>query len=121
MSIHEKLKELQVGYLTGDMGFLDGRANLVMVHGAGGNAMIWQNQIRFLDKDLNVLALDLPGHGKSKGEGYNSIQEYAQWLGDILRNIFDEPIFLMGHSMGGAIVQEAAFTYPDILKGIILK
>ncbi|MFH0844151.1 MAG: alpha/beta hydrolase [Pseudomonadota bacterium] len=120
MAIHEKLNDLKIGSLTGRNGFLDNRPNLVMIHGAGGNARVWQNQISLLDKTLNVLALDLPGHGKTPAKGYDSIAEHTRWLGDVIEALFEEPIFLMGHSMGGAIVQEAAFTYPDLLKGIIL-
>ncbi|MFH1350354.1 MAG: alpha/beta hydrolase [Pseudomonadota bacterium] len=120
MPVHEKLKELKTGYLTGRNGFIDGRPNLVMIHGAGGNAIIWKNQIHALDRDVNVLALDLPGHGNTEESGYSSIQEYTRWLVETIKALFDDPVFLMGHSMGGAIVQEAAFTYPDVFKGIIL-
>jgi pimeloyl-ACP methyl ester carboxylesterase len=91
-----------------------------MVHGAGGRAQIWQNQIVRLDKSINALALDLPGHGDTEGNGRSHISLYAQWLVDILKTIFDQPIFLMGHSMGGAIVQEVAVASPGCLEGIVL-
>jgi pimeloyl-ACP methyl ester carboxylesterase len=120
MELHKKLEHLKVGYLMGDEGLREGRATLVMIHGAGGRAQIWQNQIVSLDKTINVLALDLPGHGNTKGDGRSLISEYAQWLVDTMKTIFDHPIFLMGHSMGGAIVQEVAITSPHILEGIVL-
>ena len=120
MNPYEALKALKVGYLAGNEGLREGRPTLVMMHGAGGRAQIWQNQILLLDETINVLALDLPGHGTTEGEGRSHISEYAQWLTDILKRIFDHPIFLLGHSMGGAIVQEVAITSPHILEGIIL-
>lgn len=120
MELHKKLEHLKVGYLMGDEGFREGRPTLVMVHGAGGRAQIWQNQIVSLDKTINVLALDLPGHGDTKGDGRSLISQYAQWLADTMNTLFNEPIFLMGHSMGGAIVQQVAITSPHILKGIVL-
>jgi pimeloyl-ACP methyl ester carboxylesterase len=120
MELHKKLEDLKTGYLMGDKGLREGRPTLVMIHGAGGRAQIWQNQIVLLDKTINVLALDLPGHGNTEGNGRSLISEYAQWLVDVVKKIFDRPIFLMGHSMGGAIVQEVALASPSRLEGIIL-
>ncbi len=117
---YKTLAEIGVSYSAGKGGFVEGRPTLVMIHGAGGNAQVWKNQILFLDKVMNVLALDLPGCGKTKGDGFSQISEYSRWLMDILKNVFDYPIFLMGHSMGGAIVQEVAIAFPHILEGIIL-
>ncbi|MDP6178560.1 MAG: alpha/beta hydrolase [Desulfatiglandales bacterium] len=91
-----------------------------MIHGAGGRSGAWQNLVNLLDAAINVLALDLPGHGETKGEGYTSIAEYSHWLSNILKSLFDHPILLMGHSMGGAIVQETAIFHPEHFKGIIL-
>lgn len=120
MGLHKKLEHLKTGYLMGDEGLREGRPTLVMIHGAGGRAEVWQKQIVLLDKTINVLALDLPGHGNTEGDGRSRIADYAQWLVDIIEAIIDHPIFLMGHSMGGAIVQEVAITYPHILEGIVL-
>lgn len=120
MELHKKLEDVKIGYLMGDEGLKEGRPTLVMVHGAGGRAQIWQNQIVLLDKTINALALDLPGHGNTEGNGRSHISEYAQWLVDMMKEMFDHPIFLMGHSMGGAIVQEVAVTSPRRLEGIIL-
>ena len=120
MEFRKKLKDLKIGYLMGHKGFREGRPTLVMVHGAGGRAQIWQNQIVSLDKTINVLALDLPGHGNTKGEVRSLISQYAQWLADTMNALFNDPIFLMGHSMGGAIVQQLAITSPHILEGIVL-
>jgi len=120
MEFHKKLEDLNIGYLMGDEGLREGRPTLVMIHGAGGRAQIWQNQIVSLGKTINVLALDLPGHGNTKGDGRSLISEYAQWLVDTVKTIFSYPIFLMGHSMGGAIVQRVAITSPHILEGIVL-
>lgn len=117
---YKTLAEIGDSYSAGKGGFVEGRPTLVMIHGAGGNAQVWKNQLLFLDNVMNVLALDLPGYGKTKGDGYSQISGYSRWLMDILKNVFHHPIFLMGHSMGGAIVQELAIAFPHILEGIIL-
>jgi pimeloyl-ACP methyl ester carboxylesterase len=120
MELYKRLEDSKIGYLMGDEGLKEGRPTLVMVHGAGGRAQIWKNQILLLEKTINALALDLPGHGNTEGNGRSHISEYAQWLAEIINAIFDHPIFLLGHSMGGAIVQEVAVTSPRRLEGIIL-
>jgi pimeloyl-ACP methyl ester carboxylesterase len=123
----ERLKDMGIGFRADSEHFAADRPTLVMVHGAGGSSQIWQNQVRVskapsarLSRSVNSVALDLPGHGESLGEARSDIDGYAEWLSDVLRAVFDEPPFLLGHSMGGAIVQEVALSDPDIMKGIIL-
>lgn len=93
---------------------------LVMVHGAGGSSEVWRSQIHGLSRILNTFALDLPGHGKTKGPGMDSIEAYAQWLCQIIQEVFQGPVFIMGHSMGGAITQVAAHGHPELVKSIVL-
>ena len=116
----KKLKEIGIGYETGSDGFSPERPTLVMIHGAGGRAQMWLNQLR-LSSRLNTLALDLPGHGHTPAK-HNTphIEAYATWLTETLDALFDCPVYLMGHSMGGAIVQKTACGHPHQLAGIIL-
>lgn len=116
----KKLKDMEIGFKSGSGDFMTDRPTLVMIHGAGGNSQIWQNQTRLLKGPVNTLALDLPGHGESLGEAKSDLDAYAEWLSEVLRSVFDAPLFLMGHSMGGAIVQKVALSDPDLIKGIIL-
>ena len=116
----DKLNELGVGFETGSNVFDKNIPTLVMVHGAGGRSQIWRRQVLGLNDIANTLALDLPGHGKTVGKSSSNVEAYAQWLGQILKELQLGPIFLMGHSLGGAIVQNSALLYPTLLKGIIL-
>jgi len=125
--ITHKLGDMGIGFTAQPEHFAPDRPTLVMIHGAGGTSQIWQNQIRLskvrsvgVNGSVNTLALDLPGHGKSADEARSDIDAYAAWLSEVLRSVFDEPPFLMGHSMGGAIVQKVALSDPDLMKGIIL-
>lgn len=114
------LKNLNVGFMEGPSGYREGLPTLLMIHGAGGRAQMWQGQIHPLDKGINTLALDLPGHGNTGGPGMDAIASYGAWLHETLLRLDINPVFLMGHSMGGAIVQEFALRYPETLSGIIL-
>ena len=115
-----KLRELKIGFEAGLLKFRNDLPSLVMIHGAGGSSIVWKAQTQLLKNRCNTFALDLPGHGKTEGSGNSEIGEYAQWLTDILADVFDEQPYLMGHSMGGAIVQAAALSNHELAKGIIL-
>ena len=110
----------EIHYLTGVNGVASERRSIVFVHGAGGNGMVWQNQRRGLDRGVNTICLDLPGHGQSHGSGCNTIAEYSRWLIRFLQRLELSGPILAGHSMGGAVVIEAAIEYPEEMDGLIL-
>ncbi len=118
--IPERLKEMDVGFEPNTDEFRAGLPLLVMIHGAGGSSRIWTKQTKGLSGAVNPFALDLPGHGKTGTGAMSDMGDYASWLKEVLVRAFEAPVILMGHSMGGAIVQEAALLYPELLIGIIL-
>ncbi|MEM7820530.1 MAG: alpha/beta hydrolase, partial [Candidatus Aenigmatarchaeota archaeon] len=77
-------------------------------------------QLRRLDKKVFAVAVDLVGHGESSGEACDSIENYVSLLLDFLDALEIENAIICGHSMGGAIAQKCALTYPDKTSGIIL-
>jgi len=92
---------------------------MVLVHGSGGNAGLWRKVMNELE-EYNSIAIDLPGHGASSGEGKGSISEYRHFLKDFLDALREETVVLGGHSMGGAIVLDFALQYPEKLKALLL-
>jgi pimeloyl-ACP methyl ester carboxylesterase len=92
---------------------------LVLVHGAGGSLMHWPGELRRLP-DHEVLALDLPGHGRSGGRGCSDIGAYAESVREFAEAL-DLPAFVLaGHSMGGAIGLEFALRTSGRLAGLVL-
>ena len=82
---------------------------LVLVHGFLGSSKMWEPQIDVLKKNYRVITPDLPGFGKSnKAKLYNNINDMAQTILDCLKEKKIEKFYLLGHSMGGMIVQEMA-------------
>ena len=82
---------------------------LVLVHGFLGSSEMWKPQINFFKNYFRVIAPDLPGFGKSKEvKSHNSIQSIANLLLNFLRKKKIDKFYLLGHSMGGMIVQEMA-------------
>lgn len=82
---------------------------LVLVHGFLGSSKIWEPQIEIFKNNYRVITPDLPGCGKSnKVKSYNNIYDMAQTILDCLKEKKIEKFYLLGHSMGGMIVQEMA-------------
>ena len=82
---------------------------LVLVHGFLGSSEMWEPQINFFKNYFRVIAPDLPGFGKSKEvKSHNSIQSIANLLLNFLEKKKIDKFYLLGHSMGGMIVQEMA-------------
>jgi pimeloyl-ACP methyl ester carboxylesterase len=92
----------------------------ICLHGSGADSIVWGYQVSRLSKQFRIIAPDLPGHGESEGEALESAAAYAQWVDRLAQALELDTFFLMGHSFGGAIVQEYARLYPEKLKGIIL-
>jgi len=95
------------------------RPPVVMIHGAGGTHIDWPAELRRMP-EANALIPDLPGHGKSKIPARTSISAYAADIIDLLNTLKISKAILLGHSMGGAIVQSIALHYPDRVRGLIL-
>ncbi len=94
---------------------------VVPVHGAGGSGDKWQGQLEALAAGgYRAMAIDLPGHGGSGGEGLRRIDGYRDVVLDFVDELRLDPLVLVGHSMGGAIAQAFALAYPDRLVGLAL-
>jgi pimeloyl-ACP methyl ester carboxylesterase len=93
--------------------------SLVFIHGAGGTHRHWAHQVRGL-ASVNAYALDLPGHGRSVGQSRTSISSYAEFLEDFVGALGLQRVILVGHSMGGAIVQHFALNHMSRAEGLVL-
>jgi len=82
---------------------------LVLVHGFLGSSKMWEPQIDFFKDNFRVITPDLPGFGKSnKAKLHNSIQSISNLILECLKEKKINKFHLLGHSMGGMIVQEMA-------------
>ncbi len=101
------------------------RPAVVLIHGAGNDGTVWQNQTRFLaHRDLRAVAVDLPGHGRSEGEPLKSIEDMADWLALFISaaglDNLDGGVHLVGHSMGSMIALETARRHPGTVRSLVL-
>jgi pimeloyl-ACP methyl ester carboxylesterase len=93
--------------------------SLVFIHGAGGTHRHWAYQLGALAA-VSSYALDLPGHGRSGGEARTSISSCAEFLQDFVEALGLQRVVLVGHSMGGAIVQDFALNHASEVERLIL-
>ena len=110
----------QISYWTARKGLVEGKETILFIHGAGGGQYTWGYQKGFFEKEFNPVIIELPGHGASGGEGEEEIERYAEQVYAFLKALGLRKVFLVGHSMGGAIVQTLALTHAEVIKGIIL-
>lgn len=99
---------------TGARDFDPGKESIVFVHGAALDHTVWLLQSRyFAHHGRNVLALDLPGHGRTQGPLAATIPDTADWVYSVVDALDIEKVTLVGHSMGSLVTLEAAARYPD--------
>jgi len=93
----------------------------IFVHGAGGDHSVWGLQTRYIaHHGAGVLALDLPGHGRSPGPAIDSIAGLADFLIQVIEATGLKKPVLVGHSMGALAALEAAARLGDRLHGLAL-
>ena len=93
---------------------------LVLVHGFLGSSKMWKPQIDFFKDHFRIITPDLPGFGKSnKAKSHNSIQSIANLLINCLEEKKVHKFHLLGHSMGGMVVQEMAKKVGDKISKLV--
>ena len=99
---------------TGGRPFVPAQRSIVFVHGGGLDHSVWILQSRyFAHHGYNVLALDLPGHGRSGGEPLPSIAAMADWCARALDAAQVSSAAVVGHSMGSLVALEFGARHRD--------
>ena len=93
---------------------------LVFLHGIGGAARAWRCQLDAFGADYRALAWDMPGYGGSAPLPTVSIAALADSLQDFLRGVGATKPILVGHSIGGMIVQQWLAKNPGVASAVVL-
>jgi len=93
---------------------------LLFVHGWAINKSYWEDQIRHFAPQYRIVAMDMGGFGES-GKNRNSwtTNDFAQDVDSVIKVLDLKKVILIGHSMAGDIVLQAAIDNPDQVVGLI--
>jgi pimeloyl-ACP methyl ester carboxylesterase len=106
---------------TGGRDFDSSQPTVVLLHGAGFDHTTWALHSRwFAHHGHNVLAPDLPGHGRSPGAPLRTIADMADWIAALLDAAGAAKARLIGHSMGSLIALETAARHPARVSALSL-
>ncbi len=89
------------------------KSTLVFIHGSGGSNILWDNQLTTFGNRANLLALDLPGHGRSPGTSYNTVPEFTKAVMAFINQMKILNPIPAGLSLGGAITLQLLLDYPE--------
>lgn len=106
---------------TGGKAFDPALPTVVFIHGAEHDHCVWVLQSRYLaHHGFGVLAVDLPGHGRSEGPPLPTVEAMADWIRALLDAAGVSAAALVGHSMGSLIALECAARQPARVRSIAL-
>ena len=98
----------------------DGETSLIFVHGWSCDGRYWHNQVASFATDYQVITVDLAGHGHSSVERHDfSMLSFAYDIRAVMLKEDIERAILIGHSMGGGVIAEAARLMPKKVVGIV--
>ena len=94
---------------------------LVFLHGLGGGHHAWEEQVPYFGKlGYPSHAWDQPGYGHSQIVEPYDLEHISASLARLIQGLSNEPVVLIGHSMGGLIAQEAYVRHPQLIKAMAL-
>jgi pimeloyl-ACP methyl ester carboxylesterase len=97
-----------------------GEPTLVFVHGWSCDARYWHEQIPYFSKQHRMVILDLAGHGHSGSTRTRyTMKSFGEDVLAVTEAIGSRVVILIGHSMGGSVIAEAARLMPDRVIGLI--
>ena len=92
-----------ISFETGRWPLQADQSTILFIHGSGNNRSFWVNQLDALADCANTVAIDLPGHGESPGQGMDQVNDYAQVVEAFIEAIQAPMPVPCGLSLGGAI------------------
>ena len=108
-------------YLDYTAGHHHGGDVFILAHGLGGRWQHWSQNIPALGERGRVIAVDLPGFGRSWPlPGRYSIEAFADAIAELCRELHLPPVVFLGHSLGGPPAVRFATRHPALTKAIVL-
>ena len=101
--------------------FGSGSLTLVFVHGLVGDSGDFESQVSYFAERYRTLAIDLPGAGDSGANRKHwTMESFGEDVATVVEHLGFDRVVLVGHSLGGNVVIEAALRLGDRVKGLVL-
>lgn len=113
---HASIHGYDVGYRRGGSGEI-----VLLIHGLAGSSKTWDDVMPLLTPHVDVIAVDLLGHGESaKPTGDYSLGAFASGLRDLLSVLGATSVTVVGHSFGGGVAMQLAYQHPHLVDRLVL-
>lgn len=93
---------------------------VLYVHGTGCNVKVWATHMEAIADAHTPVAIDLPGHGLSEGNGFRGMADYAHVVVELASALGWDRFVVAGHSMGGGVALTVALYHASRLNGMML-
>ena len=114
-----EIDKKQVFASTAGKDFDQAKQTVFLLHGSGLSHIVWSLTEQFLsNKDLNILSLDLPGHGNNPDKPLDTIGKISNYIFNFLDKNSIKKCSIVGHSMGSLIALEMASSQPKRINAI---
>lgn len=97
------------------------RPPLILIHGFGASIEHWRGNMPALSQQHSVYAVDLLGFGASvKARTRYSVDLWVEQIHDLWLAVIQQPVVLVGNSIGSLVCMTAAAKYPEMVRGIVM-
>ena len=97
------------------------KPGIIFLHGIGSGVESWLAQFKFLSEYYFVIAIDIPGFGKSRIANHNyEIKSFLDVLDAFIKRKHISELSLVGHSLGGLLALEYANLHPSTISKLVL-
>lgn len=93
---------------------------VIYIHGTGCNAKVFEDHLKVVAQTHEVVAIDLPGHGGSQGNGFRGTADHAFFVAALIEMLGWESCIVAGHSLGGGIALSVAIYFEHCVGGLML-
>lgn len=93
---------------------------VIYLHGTGCHGGVWARHRAAIAPAHASVAIDLPGHGRSSGDGFRGVADHAHVTLAVADALGWERFVLAGHSLGGGIALAAAIYWPERLEALMM-
>ena len=97
-----------------------GGPRVVLIHGLFGQGKNWTSTAKSLADRARVITVDLPNHGRSGWTDAVAYDEMARAIVRVLGADSDEPLNVVGHSMGGKVAMAMALLEPQLVQRLVV-